>query len=205
MKGYRYNDAFLRPYMVSNCMYDYMIASKGTRTPFRYEVNYRNYFLVAEGSIKVKLSPPKSSKYLYQDKDYEISWKMKESDGSTVDAGSFVVQNRMDLNVCWDDDYCESVSGETDGWGEYCLEIEVDLVGGENNPMATDEVCRDLAQEPEPSEKIITMLGALCNQRLTIPWKVSMKTSRTVLKNTKQILPMTVLKCILYGRRNKEE
>ena len=71
MKGYRYNDAFIRPYMVSNCMYDYMIASKGTRTPFRYEVNYRNYFLVAEGSIKVKLSPPKSSKYLYQDKDYE--------------------------------------------------------------------------------------------------------------------------------------
>ena len=52
-------------------MYDYMLASKGTRTPFRYEVNYRNYFLVAEGSIKVKLSPPKSSRYLYQDKDYE--------------------------------------------------------------------------------------------------------------------------------------
>jgi hypothetical protein len=100
---------------------------------------------------------------LNQDKDYEISWKMKESDGSTVDAGSFVVQNRMDLEVYYDgcnDEYCETVSGETDGWGEYCLEIEVDLVGGENNPMATDEVCRDLAQEPEPSEKIITMLGA---------------------------------------------
>jgi hypothetical protein len=71
IKGYRYNDAFIRPYMVSNCMYDYMLASNGTRTPFRYEVNYRNYFLVVEGSIKVKLSPPKSSKYLYQDKDYE--------------------------------------------------------------------------------------------------------------------------------------
>jgi len=71
IKGYRYNDAFIRPYMVSDCMYDYMIASNGTRTPFRYEVNYRNYFLVVEGSIKVKLSPPKSSKYLYQDKDYE--------------------------------------------------------------------------------------------------------------------------------------
>ena len=71
IKGYRYNDAFIRPYMVSDCMYDYMLASNGTRTPFRYEVNYRNYFLVVEGSIKVKLSPPKSSKYLYQDKDYE--------------------------------------------------------------------------------------------------------------------------------------
>jgi hypothetical protein len=52
-------------------MYDYMLASSGTRSPFRYEVNYRNYFLVSEGSIKVKLAPPKSSRYLYPDKDYE--------------------------------------------------------------------------------------------------------------------------------------
>ena len=71
VKSYRYNDAFIRPYMVSNCMYDYILASKGTRSPFRHEVNYRNYFLVSEGSIKVKLAPPKSSRYLYQDKDYE--------------------------------------------------------------------------------------------------------------------------------------
>ena len=71
IKSYRYNDAFIRPYMVSNCMYDYILASNGTRSPFRHEVNYRNYFLVSEGSIKVKLAPPKSSRYLYQDKDYE--------------------------------------------------------------------------------------------------------------------------------------
>ena len=70
VKSYRYNDSFIRPYMVSSCEYDYIIASANTRTPFRYEVNYRNYFLIVEGSVKLKLAPPKSSRYLYQDKDY---------------------------------------------------------------------------------------------------------------------------------------
>lgn len=71
IKSFRYNDAFIRPYMVSNCYYDYILASKGTQTPLRYELNYRNYLLVLEGSIKVKLAPPKSAKYLYQIRDYE--------------------------------------------------------------------------------------------------------------------------------------
>ena len=47
------------------------MASEQTRTPFRYDLNYRNYILVTEGEIKVKLTQPKSSKYLYQQKDYE--------------------------------------------------------------------------------------------------------------------------------------
>ena len=34
-------------------------------------MNYRNYYIVTQGSIKVKLSPPKSSKYLYPVNDYE--------------------------------------------------------------------------------------------------------------------------------------
>jgi hypothetical protein len=71
IKSYKYNDAFLRPYMVSNCLYDFLMAAKDTVTPFRYDLNYRNYYLVTEGEIKVKLSPPKSSRYLYQVKDYE--------------------------------------------------------------------------------------------------------------------------------------
>jgi hypothetical protein len=71
IKSFRYNDVFLRPYMVSQCSYDFLIASEHTRTPFRYELNYRNYLLVTEGEIKVKLTQPKSSKYLYQQKDYE--------------------------------------------------------------------------------------------------------------------------------------
>jgi hypothetical protein len=71
IKSFRYNDVFLRPHMVSHCGYDFLIASEQTRTPFRYELNYRNYLLVTEGEIKIKLTQPKSSKYLYQQKDYE--------------------------------------------------------------------------------------------------------------------------------------
>jgi hypothetical protein len=71
VKSFKYNDIFLRPYMVSHCDYDFLMASEQTRTPFRYDLNYRNYLLVTEGEIKVKLTQPKSSKYLYQQKDYE--------------------------------------------------------------------------------------------------------------------------------------
>jgi len=71
LKSYKYNDVFLRPYMVSQCSYDFQIAAEKTQTPFRYELNYRNYLLVTEGSAKVKLAPPKSSKYLYTNNDYE--------------------------------------------------------------------------------------------------------------------------------------
>jgi hypothetical protein len=71
IKGFRYNDVFLRPYMVSQCNYDYAFAAQHTRTPLKHELNYRNYLLVTEGDIKVKLTQPKSSKYLYQQRDYE--------------------------------------------------------------------------------------------------------------------------------------
>jgi len=64
-------DAFLRPSMVSKCMYDYQTASAHTKTPFRYDVNYRNYFYVSEGEIICKLAPPKSTRYLAEIKDYE--------------------------------------------------------------------------------------------------------------------------------------
>ena len=45
IKHFQYNDEFLRPYLVSNCNYDILIGSNNTTTPFRYELNYRNYFL----------------------------------------------------------------------------------------------------------------------------------------------------------------
>jgi hypothetical protein len=71
IKSFQYNDEFLRPYMVSNCNYDVMIGSQDTVTPFRYELNYRNHFLVTEGSVTIKMAPPKSSKYLHTVYDYE--------------------------------------------------------------------------------------------------------------------------------------
>ena len=71
IKVFAYNDDFLRPAMVSNCMYDFICAAEHCKTPFRYEVNYRNYFLVTEGAVKIKLAPPKSTRYLSPIKDYE--------------------------------------------------------------------------------------------------------------------------------------
>jgi len=72
IKIFQLNDEFLRPYMVSTCMYDILMASTGTTTPLRYELNYRNYFLVTQGRIKILLIPPKDKRYLYPINDYDI-------------------------------------------------------------------------------------------------------------------------------------
>ena len=71
IKNMSYNDAYLRPYLVSNCFYDVLMSSANLETPFRYDLNYRNYYMVTQGSIKVKLAPPKSTRYLYPINDYE--------------------------------------------------------------------------------------------------------------------------------------
>ena len=71
IKNMSYNDEFLRPSLVSNCYYDILMASANVETPFRYDLNYRNYYIVTQGSVKIKLSPPKSIKYLYPISDYE--------------------------------------------------------------------------------------------------------------------------------------
>jgi len=71
IKNYRYNDSFLRPPLVSKCIYDFMSGSINSVTPLRYELNYRNYFYITSGKILLKLIPPHSSKYLYTIKDYD--------------------------------------------------------------------------------------------------------------------------------------
>jgi len=67
----RNNDYFLRPPMVSSCVYDYCSGSLNCQTPLRYSLNYRNYLYVTEGNIKIKLISPIYTKYLYEDKDYD--------------------------------------------------------------------------------------------------------------------------------------
>jgi len=57
--------------MLAQCKYDYIIGSKNATTPLRYDINYRNYMIVLKGVVKVKLSPPKSTKYLHHIKDYD--------------------------------------------------------------------------------------------------------------------------------------
>lgn len=70
LKHFQTNDEFIRPYMVSNCDYDIMFASVNTKTPLRYELNYRNYFFVSQGKVKILLIPPKDGKYLFSEEDY---------------------------------------------------------------------------------------------------------------------------------------
>ena len=71
VKEFRVADDFIRPHMVSSCTYDLCIGSKGAHTPFRYDLNYRNYYLVTEGEVTFKLAPPRSSKHLHEMRDYE--------------------------------------------------------------------------------------------------------------------------------------
>jgi hypothetical protein len=71
IKNIQQNDEYLRPFLNSLCMYDILLGSYNTTTPFRYNINYRNFFIVTQGSIQVKLTPPKNSRYLYTINDYE--------------------------------------------------------------------------------------------------------------------------------------
>ena len=71
IKNYNYNDAFLRPPLVSKCIYDFMTGSVGSKTPLRYNINYRNFYYNTFGRVNIKLIPPVSSKYLYPVKDYD--------------------------------------------------------------------------------------------------------------------------------------
>ena len=57
--------------MVSNCNYDILMGSDKTRTPFKYEINYRNYFLCTKGFVTIKMTPPHSTKFLQPIYDYE--------------------------------------------------------------------------------------------------------------------------------------
>jgi len=71
VKILRYNDYFLRPPLVAKCMYDFLSGSIDSHTPLRYNLNYRNYYYVTSGKIKIKLVAPQYSKYLYENRDYD--------------------------------------------------------------------------------------------------------------------------------------
>jgi len=71
LKQYQYNDEFLRPYFVSHCIYDFILGSEGTCTPFRYHIDYRNFYVVTEGEIRIKLASPKYARYLHTIYDYD--------------------------------------------------------------------------------------------------------------------------------------
>jgi hypothetical protein len=71
IKNLKTNDLFLRPFSLMSSQYDYLFGSLNTKTPFRYDINYRHFIVVLNGNVTVKLAPPKSSKYLFPNKDYD--------------------------------------------------------------------------------------------------------------------------------------
>jgi len=67
---YLTTDAYLRPPMVASITYDLLMGSESSSTRLEYNTHYRNYFYVSNGSVTVKLTPPKNEKYLNPEKDY---------------------------------------------------------------------------------------------------------------------------------------
>lgn len=70
-KEYSNNDLILRPYSTSNIQYDMIMGSVNSYTQFKYSLACRNYFMVLSGSVEITMAPPKNSKYLYVNKNYE--------------------------------------------------------------------------------------------------------------------------------------
>ena len=64
------NDHMFRPPMVSSIRYDLLFGGENATTKLRYTDNFRNYFMVLQGEVTVKLAPPRSSKRLEEVKDY---------------------------------------------------------------------------------------------------------------------------------------
>ena len=65
------NDTNIKPYFTVSSSYDICTASKQTVTPLRYHTGYRQYMCVNTGKVSVKMTPWKSTKYLYVNKDFE--------------------------------------------------------------------------------------------------------------------------------------
>jgi len=70
VKQLKLNDNFIKPNMAITKDFDFIIGSKDSHTILRYELNYRSYFLCTEGTVDLKLYPPRSGKYLHMKNDY---------------------------------------------------------------------------------------------------------------------------------------
>jgi hypothetical protein len=72
VKNIQMYDLILKPHFVCNSSYDVLFGTSNIETPLRYEHNYRNYIMTTEGTIKVRLIPPKYNKYLNTTTNYEF-------------------------------------------------------------------------------------------------------------------------------------
>ena len=49
--------------MVVTTTYDMLMGAEGSTTRLEYTTQYRNYFYVSNGSVTIKMTPPKNEKY----------------------------------------------------------------------------------------------------------------------------------------------
>lgn len=68
---FKANDALLKPTTSIHSTYDIMTGSENAATPLRYHTNNRHFISVNSGKIHIKLTPWKSSRYLYPIKDFD--------------------------------------------------------------------------------------------------------------------------------------
>jgi len=64
-------DDFVKPSFSVQSKCDVLLASTNAITPLRYHENYRQFIAVSSGKIRVKMTPWKSTKYLYPIRDFE--------------------------------------------------------------------------------------------------------------------------------------
>lgn len=72
VKNIQMCDSILKPHLTCNFSYDVLFGTTNIETPLRYEHNYRNYIMTTEGSVVVRLIPPKYNKYLNIVTNYEF-------------------------------------------------------------------------------------------------------------------------------------
>jgi hypothetical protein len=70
-RHYEVTDGILRPPLVCSITYDLLFGSPEYTTQLQYKTSYRNYFAVTQGSITVKLAPPRSTLFLNEIKRFE--------------------------------------------------------------------------------------------------------------------------------------
>ena len=92
-----------------------------------------------------------------EDEDYEISWTVTDDEETTTDAGSTAVSDTYRHD--------EYEYADLDGFGEYCIEIEVIRIS-DNQVVGTDEECDTVGQDIEPSDRLIKIAEALAESTL---------------------------------------
>ena len=67
----REDENLLKPALNADTNYDILFGSNNSYTELRYDISYRNFFNVLDGSVIIKLTVPKNKKYLDIQKDYD--------------------------------------------------------------------------------------------------------------------------------------